>query len=209
MWIIPSRSRPHNVARLAEACRSTGTTTPGLVLVDNDDPLHDAYLAIDLPPGWCVITGVRAGLAELYNHVFRVFSDLEWYGIFADDVVPESPAWDTVLIEAAGLDGLAYGDDGMNGEAHATHFAVGGDLVREVGWLAFPGLHRLYIDTIWTELARARGVLRYQPEIKIIHHHPWNRMALMDATYRKLSAKVDRILYDAWKTGNNEKEKRS
>jgi hypothetical protein len=197
VWVIPSRSRPGNIRRLIKACRDTGMTTPARIRVDEDDPCLGSYVALDVPGGWEICIGKCEGLSAAYNEALSRTED--WFGIICDDVVPETPAWDVRLIEAAGKDGLAYGDDGINGAARATHFAVGGDLVREVGWLALPGLDRVYIDTAWNDVARAKGVLRYLPDVKLTHLHFSNGKALMDATYRKPSAGTDRQIYEEWK----------
>lgn len=135
------------------------------------------------------------GLAALYNEAFQACPDRPWYGVMADDVVPETPGWAEALIETAGNDGLAFGDDRINGSNHATHFVLGGGLVREMGWLALPGLSRLYIDTVWCDLAKTRGVFRYRQDVILRHHHFSNRLAVMDETYRKPDKAADKAIY--------------
>ena len=193
MWILPSRSRPQNLRRLIVA----GITTPVYLRLDDDDPMLQGYRDIDFPLGWFFIVTKRALLSSIYNAIFMAMPDLDWYGFLADDVVPETPGWDRLLIESAGKDGLAFGDDGINGGAFATHFVVGGELVRSVGWLALHGLDRTYIDTVWNDIAVERGVRRYLPDVKLRHHHFSNRLAMMDQTYRKPTKDNDRILYKA------------
>lgn len=191
MWIVPSRSRPHNCARLFRHA-----STPGVLCVDDDDPLLPAYEALSLPSSWRVVVGPRAGLAEIYNRQFRSHRTLGWYGIGADDMLPETLGWDRQLIEAAGRDGMAFGDDGIQ---QPTHFVLGGDLVRDVGWLALPGLDRIYIDTVWAEIAKGRGVLRYLPDVKVTHMHPAVGKALPDKTYRKPNKASDKEIYERWR----------
>ena len=172
-------------------------STPVLLRLDDDDPCIGDYAAIHYPPRWETVISGRVLLSEVYNEGFD--RHLDWYGIFADDVAPKTPGWDHLLIDAASLGGLAFGDDTINGGTHATHFVLGGDLVREMGWLALPGLARIYIDTVWNDIARQRGVFRYLPEVKIPHLHFSNRRALMDKTYRKSRKTEDRALYQAWR----------
>lgn len=199
MWISPSRSRPHNIARLIEACRATKTSTPFLICIDADDPLRESYLALDLPDGWAIRTGPRDTLSAIYNAALSAHPGLDWYGVVADDIVPETPGWDRILIATAGRDGLAYGDDGINGARHATHFVLGGDLVRSTGFLALPGLDRIYIDTCWVEIANRFGVLRYRPDVKLTHKHFSNGTAPFDAVYRKHRKDQDRQIFEAWR----------
>ena len=63
------------------------------------------------------------------------------------------------------------------------------------------GLHRIFIDTVWNDIAADRGVLRYLPDVRIIHMHFSNRRALMDKIYRKPTKDHDRAVYEAWRNG--------
>jgi len=173
-------------------------STPAWVRLDSDDPMLGGYPD---HPNWIVCVGPRKPLCGVYEEAFEAYPDLDWYGFLADDVLPEGN-WES-LIETAGRDGLAFGDDGINGEKHAAHFVLGGDLVREIGFLCLPGLSRLYIDTVWCDIARARGVYRYRPDVRMPHLHFSNGRAPMDATYRKPQRDADRALYEAWR--NQEK----
>lgn len=191
MWIVPSRGRPHNCRRLFAA----EWNSPGVLCVDDDDPLLDQYRALTLPANWRLAIGRRTPLSEIYN---RHFGSAAWHGIGADDMLPETLGWDLALIAAAGSDGLAFGDDGINGDRHATHFVLGDGLAREVGWLALPGLSRIFIDTVWNEIAEARGVRRYLPDVKLTHLH-FSIGAPRDETYRKPDKASDRAIYDQWR----------
>lgn len=199
MWVTLSRSRPGNVARLISACRDTAMTTPAAVVLDYDDPMLEGYDTLDWPGGWVVMTGPRAPQSDLYNRVLDAYPNLDWYGILADDVVPRTLNWDGRLIEAAGPDGLAA----PSGGHHATiapHFCLGGDLVREMGWLSLPGLDRIYIDTAWNDIAKARGVFRHVPDVIVEHLHFSNGKALFDSTYKKHNKPRDKAIYEAWRT---------
>lgn len=190
-WVIPSRSRPQNIPRMFVG------DTPFLLMLDKDDPMLGAYIDLHYPDNWALRIRERMPLSEIYNKAFEEFPFEDFYGIFADDVTPETEGWDHKLIEAAGRDGMAYGDDGIG---TATHFALGGDLVREMGWLAYPGLDRLYIDTIWQDISLAKRVIHYLPDVKIIHRHPSVGLGMMDATYRKPLKHKDREIYTAFQT---------
>ena len=173
-------------------------TTPTVLLIDHDDPMFIGYMDLDYPVGWRIEIGDRAPLSVVYNLVFAQWPDLDWYGIFADDVVPQTPGWDRMLIDAAGLDGVAYGDDGID-TTQATHFVLGGNLARSLGWLALPGLARTHIDSVWNDIATERGVLRFVRNVRVSHLHFSNRRALMDQTYRKPNKQQDRVIYEKWR----------
>lgn len=199
MWILPSRSRPKNITRLLAAFKETGGDTPVWLRLDGGDPMLGGYpRQSDLPWLWELSLGPRCPLSEIYAEAFQLFCGAEWFGFIADDVVPETQEWDRKLIEIAGTDGMAVPAGGHDPDG-TPHFVLGGDLVRSVGWLSLPGLHRLYIDTVWADIARERGVLIRVPEVVLKHHHFSNKLALYDSIYRKPSKDKDKETYNAWR----------
>lgn len=179
-------------------------STPAWIRLDQDDPMLEGYKALARPGGWTFAVSSRKSLSGVYNEAFEISPNLDWYGFLADDVVPGTIEFDRLLIDAAGKDGLAFGDDGINGERHATHFVLGGDLVRSVGFLALPGLERLFIDTVWCDIARDRGVFCYLPNVQLTHVHFSNGLAPVDRTYRKARKNEDKRRYEYWRNSKNE-----
>lgn len=201
MWLLPSRERPDSVARFFKAFEETGATTPGVLWLDEDDD-YDKYIALlgKIPANWQVIRRPRPeSLGALCNEFFALFPNEPWYGLIADDMVPRTRGWDKQLIEAAGSDGLSYGDDCINGKAKATHPVIGGDLVRELGWIALPGLTRIYIDDALMESARRRSKLHYLPAVITEHLHFSTGKSPNDAVYAKPRAGEDKEIFDAWR----------
>lgn len=193
MWILPSLGRPHNAKRFLNAYIETDATTPVLLRINEND---GGYEDIQYQ-NWIVEVGPRLPLSYIYNSIYQRYR-CDWYGFVADDVVPKTHKWDTRLIEVAGTDSMAVPNGGH--EPNGTpHFVLGGDLVRSIGWLSLPGLNRLYIDTVWADIASARGVLRRVPEVVLEHLHFSNGKALMDSTYRKPKKAEDKIIYENWK----------
>ena len=166
--------------------------------LDDDDPSLPEYLALALPTNWVREVGPRVPLSHIYNTVLQWLPDNPYWGFIADDVVPETLGWDFRLINTAGSDGMAVPAGGHDPEG-TPHFVLGGDLVRSMGWLALPGLDRLYIDTVWLDIAKSRGVLRRLPDVVLRHHHFSNGLALRDATYQKHHKPQDRALYEAFR----------
>lgn len=150
-------------------------------------------------PNWTFTVGERKPLSDIYAEAFHRFPDAPYYGFIADDVVPRTPEWDRRLIEVAGNDGMAVPSGGHEDYAGAPHFVLGGDMVRSIGWLALPGLNRLWIDTVWNDIAEAKGVLRRVPEVILEHWHFSNGKAMMDSTYRKYHKIEDMMTYENWK----------
>jgi hypothetical protein len=187
---------------MVDAFVANGGEGPGLVLLDEDDAMLGGYYQAPRPRNWAMVQAGRATLSERYNWAFAAFGFADWYGFLADDVVPETPGFEKMLVEAAGSDGMAFGDDGINGGDHATHFVLGGDLVREFGFLSLPGLSRLYIDTVWNDIAISAKRRYYLPHVKLTHRHFSNGKALMDSTYKKPAKAADRAIYETWRAGN-------
>jgi len=147
-----------------------------------------------LPKGWRLDIGQRKPLSGYYNEFYSK-TDCDWYGFIADDVVPESRGWDLKMIETAGKDGMAV-PKGGHGDI-PPHFVLGGDLVRATGFLCLPGLDRIYIDTVWTDIAVSRGVLRECDAV--LNHVHFSKGALFDQTYKKFHKHEDKELYEQWR----------
>ena len=195
MFVLPSRGRPHNLKRLLAAWPET---YPVWLRLDEDDAALSDYRKLKWPGHWQVEVGPRTPLSEVYNTAFQRHPESDWWGFIADDVVPETCEWENRLIEAAGSDGMAVPAGGHDPEG-APHFVLGGDLVREMGWLALPGLDRIYIDTVWMVIAKYKGVFRRTPDVMLRHHHFSNSLTEFDDTYRKYHKPEDRAVYETFR----------
>ena len=198
MWILPSRSRPHNLSRLIDAWVRTGSSTPVVVCIDSDDPCREQYETMAIPDRWHIVVGTRCPLSDIYNNTYVRRWNATWFGFIADDVVPVTKDWDISLIKAAGNDGMAVPAGGET-TGGCPHFVLGGDLVRSVGWLSLPGLDRIYIDTVWGDIAKSRGVYREINDVRLEHHHFSNGKALLDKTYLKGNKAQDKLIYNNWR----------
>jgi hypothetical protein len=204
-WILPSRGRPDNLARFVDRYRLHRSCTRVDVIVDECDLMRDDYIrmARDWPQAIELHVMLRQPLGEIQNRWYGHNPDLAWYGMLGDDAVPATDEWDRLLVEAAGRDGVAYCADGVNDERQASQSVIGGDLVREMGWLILPGLERIYGDNVWTDIARERGTLRYLPHVRLEHWHFSNGKAPYDETYRKPCADSDERIYLRWRAQFN------
>lgn len=206
MWILPTRERPHNLQRLIGAWYKTGASTPVELCVDINDPCWPQYESMVLPTEWHLAMRAIEPLSKIYNAAYQRHPNESFYGFIADDVVPTTKDWDRKLIETAGLDGMAVPAGGET-TGGCPHFVLGGNLVRSIGWLALPGLQRLFIDTCWGKIASSLGVLKHCPNVILEHRHFSNHLALFDATYRKSTEikKNDRRIYEQWLNERREK----
>lgn len=170
-----------------------------LLRLDDDDLTVPDTLSLPFPGPWSIEIGPRVPLSQIYNTAFQQSPGAAYYGFIADDVVPETPQWDQILIEIAGNDGMAVPAGGHDPEG-APHFVLGGDLVREIGFLSLPGLDRIFIDQVWLDIAKSRGVLRRVPYVLLKHQH-FSKGAPYDKTYRKYRKAEDRQVYENWRFG--------
>ena len=201
IFILPTRSRPNNLLRLIDAWNKTGASTPVDLCVDLDDPLLGQYENMVVPWNWRIVVGQRGPLSDIYNNAYRRHPNSNWFGFISDDVVPVTSGWDSILIDAAGSHGMAVPSGGET-TGGCPHFVLGGYLVRSTGWLSLPGLDRIYIDTVWGDIAKSMGVYREVQSVKLEHRHFSNGKALMDSTYRKHNKAQDKIIYDNWRKQN-------
>src|SRR5580704_18725084 len=109
--ITPTRGRPGNARRLADAVAATCTAdTELLFAVDDDDASYD-----DVPINAAMIRGPRKTcpawsnwLAAEYGPGYRAVASL------GDDHLPRTRGWDTLMLDALdgmGGTGIVYGDD--------------------------------------------------------------------------------------------------
>lgn len=197
MWFLPSRGRPHLMSRVFSVA---SPTEPGVLAIDQDQ--RDDYAAVKLPKGWLVLVLPRMVLAAKLNAMFECFPNCPYYGILNDDMVPQTPGWDSILAKAAGLRCIAWGDDCLNGRIGAAAF--GGELIRKLGWLACPAVKHFYIDDVHELIAADLGIGKRLAEVKIPHLHFSAKDTTLgvtpyDTTYlERPSATEDQMAYRAW-----------
>lgn len=185
MLFLPTRGRKASLERFIHYYKETKATEPVAVLIDDDD--FETYKDVVLPDHWHKLEFPKTGSAvDQANRAFEKFPNEEYYAMLADDVVPETTEWDKLLKEACLKHNVAWANDGIQGDKLATHYFVKGELIRKLGWFAYPNCKRWYGDNIWTDLAKLIGY-KYLPEVKLSHHHHINNKALLDSTYLLLT----------------------
>ena len=175
--LVPSRQRPHNIARLLEAmdrtCRADTTLVVG---VDDDDPDLDAYQAfhgLDLE----VRPGLRRRLVEWLNVLGgRRATEYRFLGHIGDDNVPRTVGWDERIIESLerqGDVGFAFGDDLDPGRAPGslslTVFMTS-EVVRRLGYMGPPRIQHMYVDPVWYAWGQATSI-EFLPDVVLEHMH--------------------------------------
>lgn len=189
MWLLPSLRRPASLARFFAAYRTTGGSTPGVVIVDVED-YRDNRAAYDdversIPAGWHVhvTKGVTQGdkVREIWDQVMSC----SWLGLIGDDCVPETVGWDRRLV--AGLDRnlIVSCDDAWQAPRRVANcWVVSGDLVRSVGYLFPPGLHHLFVDDVWETIGREGACWHCDMSVRVAHRSVLRGDGPIDDTHR-------------------------
>jgi hypothetical protein len=187
--LVPSRGRPSNIARLAEAWFTTGAEAELVVLIDDDDPELDGYENLADDYGFTLIIGEPSRIGPILNrHAADYAERCDVVGFMGDDHLPRTERWDVALEAAAGRWGVAYGNDLLQGANLATAVFIGSGIVGTLGYYVPPGLKHLYFESPWMTWGRALDSLTYLDDVVIEHLHYINGKAEQDDLYREVNA---------------------
>jgi hypothetical protein len=187
--IVPSRSRPQNLDRLAEAFTATNASADLYAVLDIDDEsiytTRFAHLYQHNNTG---------GSAKALNWAAKQLLDSGMYGHYeyfvfmGDDHLPKTLNWDKELIKPLrGTTGIAYGNDLLQGENLPTAFVMSRDIVEALDGMTFPGCIHLYFDNFVKQLGIDIGALYYMPNVIIEHLHPVAGKAEVDEGYARVN----------------------
>lgn len=223
--IVPTRSRPANVAPLVESFRETGAFDDGVELyfvADRDDPEFDAYAAaVDdasrlqrLVDARRVITLLDASYWQpLVPKLNRAADYLcvtrkpDHIGFMGDDHRPRSAGWAKAYrdeLVSAGT-GIVSCPDGYRPDDLPTHWVMTADIVRALGGRMVPApVEHLYCDDAIRELGKAAGCYRWRADILVDHLNPYAaQRAPMDEQYERVNSsaqyRTDRPRYRTWR----------
>lgn len=191
--VVPSRGRPENAERLAQAFKDTNTEADLYIVIDNDDPKWNEYaksenykkLPADNKTGGCA-KSLNTGAVYLLD--ITKFPLYDYFVFMGDDHLPRTENWDKAFIQALKSDtGIVYGNDLLQGENLPTAFGMSRNLVNELRGMTFPGCVHLFFDNFVKQLGIDLGNLIYLPEVIIEHLHPVAGKAEMDEGYARVN----------------------
>jgi len=207
MWFLPTRQRPANLKRFFEAYKKTKASTHGILIIDDDDPEYTSYMRLDLPEGWVWhLNTERISVVKLYNKMFATYPDEKWYGLISDDMLPETDYWDIKLENEANKKGISHANDGIRDGKVPSCAVLGGDFVREMGYIFLPELNHFYADDWLAEIGKQKGNLRYLPEVMVRHLHFTTGQSEFDKTYARRDGTGDKEKFEAWKLSQAKKD---
>ena len=191
--VVPSRGRPENAERLAQAFKDTGAEADLYIVIDNDDPKWNEYaksenykkLPADNKTGGCA-KSLNTGAVLLLD--ITKYPLYDYFVFMGDDHLPRTPGWDKAFIQALGTNtGIVYGDDLLQGANLPTAYGMSRDLVNELRGMTFPGCVHLFFDNFVKQLGLDLEYLKYLPDVIIEHMHPVAGKAEMDEGYERVN----------------------
>jgi hypothetical protein len=192
--VVPSRGRPENAERLAQAFKDTGAEADLYIVIDNDDPKWNEYaksenykkLPADNKTGGCA-KSLNTGAVLLLD--ITKYPLYDYFVFMGDDHLPRTPGWDKAFIQALGHNtGIVYGDDLLQGANLPTAYGMTRDLVNELRGMTFPGCIHLFFDNFVKQLGLDLEYLKYLPDVIIEHMHPLAGKVAMDEGYERVNA---------------------
>lgn len=202
---VPTRGRPHNLERLAQAAAETCELEFKIFarLDDDDEATYPAIENVEY------LTGPRIFFSASLNELAKLATDQGYthLALLGDDVLPETKGWDKIMVSSLRELGVAYGSDGLenlHGQDLPTHVVVPAEMFRRLGWLGLPTTRHLFCDNAWRELGKMTEFI-YHPDVKLTHLHRWNKTAPDDNTYQEANDKIkrenDRLAFETWRDG--------
>jgi hypothetical protein len=204
--IVPSRGRPENIERLAQAWEDTEAEAQLIVCVDNDDPALDGYREVFEQYGVIdAIVGPRKRLVPWLNAVAPYEAQkFDVVGFMGDDHCPQVRKWDAAIFNELWImkTGFAYGDDLLQSRALPTAWFMTSDIVDRLGYMIPPCLVHMWADNWVFDIGTAIGKLRYLSDVTIEHLHPVAGKTPNTAQYDEVAAfmEPDQVAYEKYKT---------
>lgn len=190
LWLIPTCGRVNtNVRRLIRACADTFMSTKAVLVVDQADYAANQieYDNLYLPDNFTihVVKGGSCGQATREAMADLFTPDMTFCGWLGDDVIPETPNWDTRLIARLTGWNFVSCDDALRAPKTAGSAMLwSGDLLRAIGYVYPPDLYHMYPDTVIEEIGKATGCWTIDMST-LVRHLNAERTGAKDDTYRK------------------------
>lgn len=105
-------------------------------------------------------------ITKIFNDIFTRYHDYDYYHMSNDDVLYKTQDWDLKLARKGKI---TYGNDLIQGKNLCTFPMIDGDIVRALGWLQMPTLHRYAGDCVWKVIGEHLGILEYVEDVVIEH----------------------------------------
>ena len=127
-------------------------------------------------------SGPKPGAVWPLNNSRAWEGEYDTIGFINDDHRFVTPDWEAQIIEARQKYAVVYPNDCNNNESALTIPFFDARIPKALGFIAPPCLAHLYGDDFWFHLGHALHSIKYLPDCKIDHLHPFAGKREMDAT---------------------------
>ena len=202
VWLLPLRGRPAGLKRLIRSVQATEPEARVVAILDEGDPECGVLEEMLERAGWAwfPLFGSPSTVVKL-NAGVEMCPDEGFYGLLASDIEPQTVGWGKALAAACPPFGLSYCDDSIHQRNLPTHPCVSGELVRALGWWAYPKAMHNGVDIYLYEVASLAGGAEYVEGHSFMHHHHSAGRAAPDELTQRVAAwgESDRIASIVWK----------
>lgn len=181
MYFMPSYGRPNCFERLIN---SPGGMPDVVLIVNEDDPTRAQYEINSPWPIEYIPAGSRC--VDAWNYVYKNYHFLPWFGLLADDHVPQTRGWHDRLVEEAGTRYLAFPNGQKEFPLMRNVSVLGGDFARAMNHLLPTKYLHNYADCEMCLIASDNGLSRPISDVFVTHEH-WKFVPGLgqDATARR------------------------
>lgn len=206
-WMCPTFQRPHRLKELAETWVEMAEDIPLYVRIWKHDQYKEKYYETSWPEEFHLYESEAEWAGDALRDYFVSFPSEPFYGFIGDDVLLKTPDGVAALINEAQDFFIAYPNDRIQRHHLCTHFCLGGELVRTVGYLVPPGIRHHYMDNIWMTIGLNTGLLRYRPDIIFSHAHflrgreyddTYEKVYLPDGSMKPEAESYGKTIFDLW-----------
>lgn len=169
MFFLATRNRPQHLAAVIESCRAVGDV-PNVAVIHDGCEIYD----IDWPDNWLRYRSAEhLEMAGAFRVLYAKLPGLLWYGYLNDHCHPLKPGWSAALVETAGRWGIASAVDTVQrtnprtGRARINCYVLGGDLVRELGWVWPDFVVHLWGDDALEDIGYELGIMRHDERARM------------------------------------------
>lgn len=148
--LTPSMGRPHEFARMEASFYATSSNADLFVYLTDDDPKRGQYL---FDSRTRVFIGPAGTFSTKVNWLLEQVPDHGYYMWGTDDIIYETPAWDTSAMQRCPKIGVLYFNDLYN-PAHYCFPMVSSTFIHRLGYLCHPDLGHWYVDNVLDDIAR-------------------------------------------------------
>ena len=203
-----SRDRPGRCKEMIDSFVTTRQEDTRLfIYVDIADERIIEYMQLQqsLPPGVEMEIGEHKNLVEVLNYGPSINLGMDYFHEVNDDHIFRTVGWDTKL--AAALDGK-IGISYPRLEHLPSSIMMSGELLRRIGFFAFPAFTHSWVDNFFKELGEDIGCMVHVPDVWIEHCHWSFGKVPMDSVYEKVVAEqngpANLAAYHEWQSQRKE-----